>query len=77
MISSLGKQGGRRYPQMRSSTPRALWLPSLGTTVAPPVVGAVTADRTTGIPFESRRTLVPADSRTTAIPSEPRRVNVR
>jgi hypothetical protein len=76
MIATLSKRGGRRYPSLGGAF-RPLWMPSLGTTVAPPVVGAVTNDRTTGIPFESRRTLVPDESRTAVVPSEPRRVNVR
>ena len=77
MIVTLSKQGGRRYPQMRGSMVPALWLPSVGTTAAPPVIGAVTGDRTTVIPYESRATLVLAESRTTVVPVEIRRVNVR
>lgn len=76
MIATISKQGGRRYPQMRGALQRALWLPSVGTTVAPPVIGATTADRTTAIAFESRRTIIAAESRATVIPPEVRRLTV-
>lgn len=76
MIATISKQGGRRYPQMRGSLQRALWLPSVGTTVAPPVIGLVPEDRRAYVAADVRAARVLIDDRTAFVPADDRRARI-
>jgi hypothetical protein len=76
MISTISKRAGRRYPSYGAML-RAMWLPSVGTTAAPPVIGATPDARRGTVPVDVRALFVVADDRTADIPPENRRAKVR
>lgn len=76
MISTISKRGGRRYPSLGSLL-RAMWLPSVGTTAAPPVIGATPDNRIAYVGSEVRAARVLLDDRSAFIPADDRAARVR
>jgi hypothetical protein len=76
MISTISKRAGRRYPAFGAML-RALWLPSVGTTVAPPTVGATPGERSAFIPADDRSARVLTEVRSAFIPADDRTAQVR
>lgn len=76
MISTISKLGGRRYRAFGAML-RAMWLPSVGTTAAPPVIGATPDARSAFITADDRSARVLGDVRSAFIPADDRIARVR